>query len=145
MRWWTFQAGLVLLSGLFVYDVFWVFGTDVMTTVAKTIDAPILLQFPQDLLRNGWLEANKYGMLGLGDIVIPGIFVALLYRFDNYVGQKKDDKAKRRFYFVAVVIGYMLGLVVTMGVMHYFKVRFPPLCATCRPRNPHCCTWCPPA
>jgi minor histocompatibility antigen H13 len=62
------------LSGLFFYDVFWVFGTDVMTTVAKTIDAPILLQFPQDLLRNGWLNASKHGMLGLGDIVIPVIF-----------------------------------------------------------------------
>lgn len=35
-----------------------------MTTVAKTIDAPILLQFPQDLLRHGWLDASKYGMLG---------------------------------------------------------------------------------
>jgi len=35
-----------------------------MTTVAKGIDAPILLMFPQDLLRNGWLNASKHGMLG---------------------------------------------------------------------------------
>jgi len=124
----SFKAGLLLLSGLFVYDVFWVFGTDVMTTVAKTIDAPILLQFPQDLLRNGWLDANKYGMLGLGDIVIPGIFVALLYRFDHYIGSKKSEKERKsRFYFYAVVIGYMIGLLVTMGVMHYFKSAQPAL------------------
>lgn len=44
--------------------MFWVFATDVMTTVAKGIDAPILLMFPQDLLRNGWLDASKHGMLG---------------------------------------------------------------------------------
>lgn len=123
----SFKAGLILLSGLFVYDVFWVFGTDVMTTVAKTIDAPILLQFPQDLLRNGWLDATKHGMLGLGDIVIPGIFVALLYRFDNYVGAKKGSKSKSRFYFIAVVVGYMLGLFVTMAIMHYFKSAQPAL------------------
>ena len=37
--------------------------------------------FPQDLLEKG-LEANNFAMLGLGDIVIPGIFIALLLRFD---------------------------------------------------------------
>ena len=38
--------------------------------------------FPQDLLEKG-LDANNFAMLGLGDIVIPGIFIALLLRFDN--------------------------------------------------------------
>lgn len=37
--------------------------------------------FPQDLLEKG-LEANNFAMLGLGDIVIPGILIALLLRFD---------------------------------------------------------------
>jgi len=37
--------GVVLLSGLFVYDIFWVFGTNVMITVAKSFDAPIKLLF----------------------------------------------------------------------------------------------------
>jgi hypothetical protein len=30
----SFQTGAILLAGLFCYDVFWVFGTDVMMTVA---------------------------------------------------------------------------------------------------------------
>ena len=30
----SFQTGAVLLASLFCYDVFWVFGTDVMMTVA---------------------------------------------------------------------------------------------------------------
>jgi minor histocompatibility antigen H13 len=46
--------------------------------------------FPQDLLEQG-LSANNFAMLGLGDIVIPGIFIALLLRFDNrYVSTVKS-------------------------------------------------------
>ena len=64
--------------------------------------------------------------LGLGDIVIPGIFVALLYRFDHYIGtpQAKQAKgAKNRFYCWIVIFAYAFGLFITMGVMHYFKVN----------------------
>ena len=31
----SYKTGAMLLGGLFFYDVFWVFGTDVMVTVAK--------------------------------------------------------------------------------------------------------------
>ncbi|XP_044783698.1 minor histocompatibility antigen H13 isoform X7 [Bubalus bubalis] len=75
------STGCILLGGLFIYDIFWVFGTNVMVTVAKSFEAPIKLVFPQDLLEKG-LEADNFAMLGLGDIVIPGIFIALLLRFD---------------------------------------------------------------
>lgn len=34
-------TGCILLCGLFVYDIFWVFGTNVMVTVAKSFEAPI--------------------------------------------------------------------------------------------------------
>ncbi|KAM5176264.1 minor histocompatibility antigen H13 isoform 4-T4 [Callospermophilus lateralis] len=64
------STGCILLGGLFIYDVFWVFGTNVMVTVAKSFEAPIKLVFPQDLLEKG-LEADNFAMLGLGDIVIP--------------------------------------------------------------------------
>ena len=33
----SFTNGAVLLCGLFFYDIFWVFGTDVMVTVAKKV------------------------------------------------------------------------------------------------------------
>jgi minor histocompatibility antigen H13 len=35
-----------------------------------------------DILERG-LAAKNFAMLGLGDIVIPGIFIALLLRFDR--------------------------------------------------------------
>ena len=72
----SFSNGAILLSGLFFYDIFWVFGTDVMVTVAKNFDAPIKLLFPQ------MDKEGRPSLLGLGDIVIPGIFVALLLRYD---------------------------------------------------------------
>lgn len=34
-------TGCILLCGLFFYDIFWVFGTNVMVTVAKSFEAPI--------------------------------------------------------------------------------------------------------
>ena len=44
----NFTTGFILLGLLFFYDIFFVFGTDVMLTVAKSIDAPIKLLFPKD-------------------------------------------------------------------------------------------------
>ncbi|KAJ6964805.1 signal peptide peptidase-like isoform X2 [Populus alba x Populus x berolinensis] len=62
----SFKTGAILLAGLFVYDIFWVFFTPVMVSVAKSFDAPIKLLFPTAD------TARPFSMLGLGDIVIPG-------------------------------------------------------------------------
>ena len=51
-------TGCILLGGLFFYDIFWVFGTDVMVTVAKSFEAPIKLVFPQVLLFKLWFDRN---------------------------------------------------------------------------------------
>uniref|UniRef100_A0A671YWQ5 Histocompatibility (minor) 13 n=1 Tax=Sparus aurata TaxID=8175 RepID=A0A671YWQ5_SPAAU len=114
------STGCILLGGLFVYDVFWVFGTNVMVTVAKSFEAPIKLVFPQDLLEKG-LGASNFAMLGLGDIVIPGIFIALLLRFD--VSLKKNS----RTYFYSSFLAYIFGLGLTIFVMHTFKHAQPAL------------------
>ena len=60
------QTGVALLVGLFFYDIFWVFFTPVMVTVATKIEGPIKLLFPSGA------TPGKFNMLGLGDIVIPG-------------------------------------------------------------------------
>ncbi|XP_033911771.3 minor histocompatibility antigen H13-like isoform X1 [Acipenser ruthenus] len=114
------STGCILLGGLFVYDVFWVFGTNVMVTVAKSFEAPIKLVFPQDILEKG-LAANNFAMLGLGDIVIPGIFIALLLRFD--VSLNKNS----RTYFYTGFLAYIFGLGLTIFVMHTFKHAQPAL------------------
>ncbi|KAM5305420.1 minor histocompatibility antigen H13 isoform 1-T1 [Glossophaga mutica] len=108
------STGCILLGGLFIYDVFWVFGTNVMVTVARSFEAPIKLVFPQDLLEKG-LEADNFAMLGLGDIVIPGIFIALLLRFD--ISLKKNTHT----YFYTSFAAYIFGLGLTIFIMHIFK------------------------
>lgn len=114
------MTGCILLGGLFFYDIFWVFGTNVMVTVAKSFEAPIKLVFPQDLLENG-LDATNMAMLGLGDIVIPGIFVALLLRYDNSL------KRGTNFYFWTTFLAYIAGLLTTIGIMHFYKHAQPAL------------------
>uniref|UniRef100_A0A8D0E390 Histocompatibility minor 13 n=1 Tax=Salvator merianae TaxID=96440 RepID=A0A8D0E390_SALMN len=111
------STGCILLGGLFIYDVFWVFGTNVMVTVAKSFEAPIKLVFPQDLLEKG-LEADNFAMLGLGDIVIPG------------KGKDKRTcylKKNTHTYFYTSFVAYIFGLGLTIFVMHVFKHAQPAL------------------
>ncbi|KAK4492345.1 hypothetical protein RD792_003149 [Penstemon davidsonii] len=110
----SFKTGAILLAGLFVYDIFWVFFTPVMVSVAKSFDAPIKLLFPTSD------SARPFSMLGLGDIVIPGIFVALALRFD--VSRGKESR-----YFKSAFVGYAVGLVLTIIVMNWFQAAQPAL------------------
>ncbi|EFJ18240.1 hypothetical protein SELMODRAFT_271219 [Selaginella moellendorffii] len=110
----SFKIGAILLAGLFVYDIFWVFFTPVMVTVAKSFDAPIKLIFPTGS------SSKPFSMLGLGDIVIPGIFVALALRFDVSRGTGKR-------YFTSAFMGYITGIVATIIVMNVFQAAQPAL------------------
>jgi len=132
----SFKTGILLLSALFFYDIFWVFFTPVMVTVAKNFDAPIKMLFPRNIF--AWIKAGvlttkgtEFSMLGLGDIAIPGVYVALCARFDHYHAVKKNGgKPIKKFpmpYFFSCFISYILGLVTTMGVMHIFKHAQPAL------------------
>ncbi len=76
--------------------------------------------FPKDLLENG-LAASKLAMLGLGDIVLPGVFIALLLRFDV------AHKLRGTPYFLASFAAYMAGLGTTIFVMHTFQAAQPAL------------------
>nr|CAB3265213.1 PSL3 presenilin-like protein 3 [Phallusia mammillata] len=116
----SIATGCILLGGLFFYDVFWVFGTNVMITVAKNFNAPIKVVFPQDFIEQG-IFGKHFAMLGLGDIVIPGIFIALLLRFDTSL--KRNEKT----YFYSGFVAYFLGLVATIVVMVVFKHPQPAL------------------
>lgn len=49
--------------------------------LVRNYNIVIVVIFPQDILENG-LHAKNFAMLGLGDIVIPGIFIAILLRYD---------------------------------------------------------------
>lgn len=72
--------GSLVLWGLFFYDIFMVFYTPFMVTVATTLDVPIKLQFK---------TAQRQSILGLGDIVIPGMFIAWALRADLWLHYKR--------------------------------------------------------
>lgn len=146
----NFKNGFVLLVLLFFYDIFFVFGTDVMLTVAKGIEAPIKLMFPKDY--SG--EKPQYSILGLGDLIIPGVFVSLCLRYDvlrtidqeklaDLIEEERDNKAKEtnavvkylrekaieapKTYFYAVNVGYLLAIIATIVVMLVFEHGQPAL------------------
>ena len=141
-----------------------------MVTVAKAFDAPIKLLFPRfgggpvaarlaaaaAAGAGGGKGLSPFSMLGLGDIVIPGVFVALLLRFDclperqqRARGAKAGAAAaarttrassagaaaeKKKFlsscpypFFAASFFGYVLGLGTTIVVMNVFDAAQPAL------------------
>jgi minor histocompatibility antigen H13 len=173
----TFPTGSLILGALFCYDIWAVFFTPLMVTVAKNLDQPIKLMFPRPDEPGKTPDApaqKAFSMLGLGDIVLPGIMIGLALRFDLYMyyvrKQKKVQKSEvdssqgeaiekapyvsvsghwgDRFwtfwlpesslpnqllssfpkpYFTASMIGYLLGLLTTLGVMSVFQHAQPAL------------------
>ncbi|KAI3326928.1 signal peptide peptidase-domain-containing protein [Xylariaceae sp. AK1471] len=81
----TFTTGSGVLFGLFFYDIVMVFYTPYMVTVATKLDAPVKLVFE---------GPTRASMLGLGDIVIPGMFIGLCLRFDQYMYYYRQQKLK---------------------------------------------------
>ncbi|KAI0978675.1 hypothetical protein GJ496_008081 [Pomphorhynchus laevis] len=133
-----FSNGVILLSGLFLYDIFWVFGTNVMVSVAKNIEGPIKIVWPNNTFNStvwkGQVKGTAFAMLGLGDIVIPGIFIALLKRFDDSrtdgtgsdINDNKSSPHLISYYQICFAF-YLLALVCTILVMLVFKHAQPAL------------------
>jgi minor histocompatibility antigen H13 len=99
----------LILSALFFYDIYFVFFTPMMVTVATKLDVPIKLLFPRpdgcvmpvgaaegSVLMEEYLEClakkRTMAMLGLGDIVIPGMMIAFALRFDLYLFYLRQQK-----------------------------------------------------
>ncbi|CAE6480245.1 unnamed protein product [Rhizoctonia solani] len=137
----SLQTGCILLSGLFLYDIWWVFGTQVMVTVATSLTIPIKLLWPRSILTylsilprpENWRSTM---LLGLGDVVIPGLLVALAYRLDMHLRRKGMLKpSDGQTYFRATMIGYAVGLSMAFAAMHVFRAAQPALLYL----SPTCC------
>jgi minor histocompatibility antigen H13 len=150
-----------------------------MVTVAKSLDVPIKLMFPRPGADDD--PTPSHAMLGLGDVVLPGIMIGLALRFDLYlfylrrqkripaaVSGEEDTVEKPRYfslagrwsdhfwthsltgrplwvaakaqdsdsevpftfpktYFKASLVGYVLGLLATLGVMMVWNHAQPAL------------------
>jgi minor histocompatibility antigen H13 len=154
-----------------------------MVTVAKTLDVPIKLVFPRPAHPDSPSTAPSLAMLGLGDVVLPGIMMGLALRFDLFLFylrrqkhtaavaqadgtpgeatvekpkyfslagrwsdhfwthsltgrplfiEAKESKPEPPFtfpktYFKASLVGYILGMLATLSVMHIWGHAQPAL------------------
>ncbi|KAK4868908.1 hypothetical protein LT330_006517 [Penicillium expansum] len=81
----TFWTGTLIMGSLFFYDIYFVFFTPLMVTVATKLDVPIKLLFPRPPTSRDAPGSVPLAMLGLGDIVIPGMMIGLALRFDLFL------------------------------------------------------------
>lgn len=80
---------------------------------------PIKITWPREVLD----YSKGFAMLGLGDIVVPGLVVAIALRLDYTLALKRADgpppspsSRYPRRYFHACIGGYVLGLATTFAV-----------------------------
>ncbi|KAG0683088.1 hypothetical protein C6P40_000470 [Pichia californica] len=132
----TFKLATLLLTLFFFYDIYFVFGTDIMVSVATGIDIPAKLLIPNIVSK----EENKIStsMLGLGDLALPGAFIALCLRFDLYNFHDKNKNLEFHHlqffpkpYFKASIIGYSLSLFFTCKIVEFYHVGQPALLYLC--------------
>ena len=65
-------------------------------------------------------------MIGLGDIILPGIVVAMTIRYDIFRFHKREKKGFY-VYFVSGMIGYAAGIVATLIAMNIMEKEQPAL------------------
>ncbi|KAI9725711.1 MAG: hypothetical protein M1828_002594 [Chrysothrix sp. TS-e1954] len=95
----SFKLSTMLLAGLFAYDIYFVFYTPMMVAVATTVDIPVKMVFPNAVKRinpeTGQAEKGL-SMLGLGDVVLPGMVIGLALRLDLWLHYLKKQKSEKK-------------------------------------------------
>jgi len=157
----SLKVSTLLLLGLLVYDVFWVFfssyifSANVMVKVAtRPADNPVgvmarrlhlgrlgqaapKLSLPGKLVFPSLQHQGHFSMLGLGDVVMPGLLLCFVLRYDQ---QKKaqllsaeagvpmpPSHVHKISYFHCSLIGYFLGLLTATVSSEVFKAAQPAL------------------
>jgi len=165
----SLKVATVLLSVAFFYDIFFVFitplifqGESVMITVATSggppsADPTWCEKYPDDKDCQGGdplpmlLTVPRFGdylggtsLLGLGDIVLPGLLLSFCQRVDvakHIIGLRYDDDVRRSEhycersnqksctarYFVPCCIAYAIGLIMANMAVYIFQMGQPAL------------------
>lgn len=155
----SLKVSTLLLTGLLLYDVFWVFfssyifTTNVMVKVAtRPAENPMnvvarrlgggmreapKLSLPAKLVFPSMHHQGHFSMLGLGDIVMPGLLLCFVLRYDAYkkatlvcqMGQVPGPRSmgSRLTYFHCSLLGYFLGLLTATVSAEVFKAAQPAL------------------
>jgi len=121
------KVASILLSVMFFFDIFWVFISplffheSVMVRVATGggtgESVPMLLRIPT--------FGDPFGgdrLLGFGDIALPGLLVSFLRRHDLM-----SHRSGCKGYFLPALIGYFIGLNVTIAALCIMRMGQPAL------------------
>jgi minor histocompatibility antigen H13 len=103
----SFAAAAFLLVGLFGYDAFFVFKSDIMVTVATQVEAPAKFLFAA--MRESGDTRYPFSILGLGDVVVPGAFISLMREVDRGAVARVPARARPRAASKGVVVGESKG------------------------------------
>ncbi|XP_040540869.1 signal peptide peptidase-like 3 isoform X1 [Gallus gallus] len=159
----SLKVSCLLLSGLLIYDVFWVFfsayifNSNVMVKVAtQPADNPLdvlsrklhlgpnvgrdvpRLSLPGKLVFPS-STGSHFSMLGIGDIVMPGLLLCFVLRYDNYKKQANSDscgapgpgnisgRMQKVSYFHCTLIGYFVGLLTATVASRIHRAAQPAL------------------
>eukprot|EP00127_Corallochytrium_limacisporum_P005891 Clim_evm36s214 gene=Clim_evmTU36s214 len=137
------KVASVLGLCFFMYDTFFVFitpyltksGTSVMVGVAAGHHGggetmPVIFTIPR--FNDPWAPCGSApSMLGYGDVIVPGLVVALGYRFDRWLASQRRNAGTRQepwpIYLAVTTLGYVLGLGMTFIVLTVFHHPQPAL------------------
>ncbi|KAK0094639.1 hypothetical protein PV326_010416 [Microctonus aethiopoides] len=143
----SLKVSTLLLTGLLIYDVFWVAtrpADNPVGLVARRLhiggvarEAP-KLSLPGKLVFPSMHQAGHFSMLGLGDVVMPGLLLCFVLRYDAYkksqlilggceAGVPPPRHLSRISYFHCSLIGYFLGLLTATVSSEVFKAAQPAL------------------
>jgi signal peptide peptidase-like protein 2B len=119
------KIAAVILPLFFIYDIFWVFLSEyifkknVMVSVAVSLPSlPMMVAIPKVF----GAGLTDYVALGVGDMVLPGLFLCFLYRYDH-----SNRTPFKQGYFLRAWIGYILGLIVTIIMVFVLNRAQPAL------------------
>ncbi|XP_047132347.1 signal peptide peptidase-like 2B isoform X1 [Hydra vulgaris] len=127
------KISTILLIALLVYDIFFVFITPLFSARGKSVmvevatgngnkeQLPMVIKVPKMHKSPISLCERPYSLLGFGDILLPGIFVAFCHNFDVLA------KTRYKVYFLATAIAYGLGLVITFIALILMEIGQPAL------------------
>ena len=132
----SFLLCFVCLFAFFIYDTFWVFYSEkiftenVMVVAATSIQIPIKIEFPILFSNN---PIKNCMLLGLGDILLPGMIIKYSRRFDllkkkmekRKIGLRKK-KSNINFYSFNLLL-YFISVVLAMVMMFVFNHGQPVL------------------
>ncbi|CAF1404708.1 unnamed protein product [Adineta steineri] len=149
------KVSALLLLGLVIYDVFWVyfshyiFTTNVMVRVAtREAENPLTtiarkfnfhrynaprLSLPGKIVFPSMQQSGRFSLLGLGDIIMPGLVLCFVLRFEsrkrtnNLYNNDPLALINRLTYFQCSLFGYCAGLIAATISAEVFKCAQPAL------------------